>query len=164
MVESGLQYPPVPFPLSSSAWSYRADRRDGWRSDNRSVMRAPSLLSSQQPTTSPHSYKHSWPAVPLTCQGRRAAHPRDKLLIAVFKTFWWGFGGERLGVDSVKESKWGASECRGCSIIICVFGCFLSGSFPCITPWISQSGAPTHSPLSGYVFKPNQGQWQYFLQ
>ncbi|TNN88196.1 hypothetical protein EYF80_001412 [Liparis tanakae] len=48
------------------------DQIDGGQrveSYNRSAMRAPSLLSSQQPITYPHS--HSWPAVPLTCQGRR---------------------------------------------------------------------------------------------
>lgn len=122
-------------------WSYRPDRwRDGWRTESRVwqqiVMRAPSLLSSQQPTTSPPSHKapSPSPACPWHAKASEQTHRRDKLHSAVFKTFWLGFAEEGLGVDFVKESKWGASECCCCSILICVCGCFLSGSFPCITP------------------------------
>lgn len=178
-----MHHPPPPKWDGGSPWAPHPGATDqidgevdgwvaGWmdggqsvETDNRSAMRAPSLLSSQQPTTSPPSHKAPSPSLPCPWHAKAGgqAHPRDKLLAAVFKTFWWGFGGERLGVDFVKESKWGASECRGCSILICVFGCFLSGSFPCITPWIPQCWAPAHSGLSGYVLKPNRGQYQHFL-
>lgn len=136
------------------------DGGQGAESDNRSAMRAPSLLSSQQPTTSPPSHKAPSSSLPCPWHAKagRQAHRRDSLLSTIFKTFWLDFGGEGLGVDFVKESKWGASECRGCSILICVCGRFLSGSFPCIAPWIPQCwGPPTH-----FSFKTKSGSMAAF--
>ena len=120
--------------------SYRLDRRrggwtDAWRSESGIWQQISDEISfPAQFLSSPllplPATKHlllACTALDMPRQAGRQAHPRDKLLAAVFKTFWWGFGGERLGVDFVKESKWGASECCCCSILICMFGSVLSG-------------------------------------
>lgn len=142
----------TPHPGATDQTDKGMDGGQGVESDNRSEMRAPSLLSSQQPTTSPPSHKAPSSSLPCpwNANAGRRAHCRDKLVSTIFKTFWLGFGGEGLGVDFVKESKWGGSECRGCSILICVCGRFLSGSFPWITRWIPRS---CHQPNP--VLEPN---------
>lgn len=141
------------FPLSSSARSYRPDRR---RSESGVLQQ----ISDESSLPAQFPAAHHLPSQPLlarraldmprqagrhipetSCSPPPLRHPDEV------------FGGERPEVDSVKESKWGASECRGCSILICVFGCFLSGSFPCITPWIPRRRAPPHSRPAGYVLE-----------
>lgn len=143
-----------------SPWSYSPDRqRDRLRSESRVWQQIGN--ESSLPVQFPDAYHFpcepqstfTQPLVPLTCKGRLW------LSLVVFKTLI-GFCWRRAQVDFVKESKWGAGECCACSILICVSGCWLSGSFPCITPWNPRCWALTDYMV---MLKPNQGQRQHFL-
>lgn len=132
MVSSACTPPPLPaspqrwrFPVIASAWSNGAVR---WRSKSgvwQQIRHQSHLLpvGSQQPNTPPSSHKAPSPSEPCPWHAKmgRQAHPRDKLLVAYVKTFWWGFGGEELSSDFVKESKWGVNQCRSCSPFLCVW-------------------------------------------